>query len=127
MISPNELRYFSGHTWAKREGEFARVGITDFAQEQLGEIVYVDIPSLNQTIGKNEVFGSIEALKTVSDLLMPLSGTVIEENKELLKNPTLVNTDPYGAGWIIKVKVSRPEQWDTLLMADQYTQLTVST
>jgi glycine cleavage system H protein len=124
MNSPKELSYSKEHTWARREGETAVVGITDFAQDQLGEVVYVEVTFLNQTVAQNQVFGSIEALKTVSDLFAPLSGTVVEENKQLLKNPGLVNNDPYGAGWIIRINYSSLSEWDTLLTAEQYTQLT---
>lgn len=123
MNFPAELKYTKDHEWIRVEGDQAYVGITDYAQGELGEIVYVDITSEGETIDKEEAFGSIEAVKTVSDLLMPVSGEVVEINGALEDKPELVNEDPYGAGWLIKIKVSAPEQLDELLSAADYEKL----
>ncbi len=120
MNLPSELKYNNEHQWAKIEGDIAYVGITDFAQSQLGDIVYVDVETVDETVAKDEVFGSIEAVKTVSDVFMPLSGEVIELNEKLEDDPELINTDPYGEGWIIKVKFSDVSEFDDLLSADDY-------
>lgn len=120
MNLPSELKYNNEHQWAKIEGAIAYVGITDFAQSQLGDIVYVDVETVDETVAKDEVFGSIEAVKTVSDVFMPLSGEVIELNEKLEDDPELINTDPYGEGWIIKVKFSDISEFDDLLSADDY-------
>ena len=117
------LKYTKDHEWIKVEGEEAHVGITDFAQHELGDIVYVDIPSEGTELGQNEVFGSIEAVKTVSDLLMPVGGEVLEFNAKIEAEPSLINTDPYGDGWIIKVKITNLSELDGLLTAEQYKQL----
>ena len=119
---PNELKYTREHEWVKVEGNIAIVGITHFAQDQLGDIVYVDI-SHNQDLKKDEIFGTIEAVKTVSDLFMPLSGKVIDINPFLDKNPELVNTDPYGDGWMIAVEMINPTEIDTLLTPEEYDNL----
>ena len=103
-MNPKELKYTNDHEWVKIENEFAIVGITNFAQQELGDIVYVEIESLNQKINKGEIFGTVEAVKTVSDLFMPISGKVIEINEKLDSEPELVNNDPYGDGWMIKIK-----------------------
>lgn len=123
MNIPAELKYSKDHEWVKTEGDVAIIGITDFAQGQLGDIVFVDIPTVGETLGQNEVFGSIEAVKTVSDAFLPVGGEVIEMNEELDGNPALVNTDPYGAGWIIKVKMSDKAELDALLSAADYEKL----
>ena len=117
------LKYTRDHEWIKVEGNEAYIGITDFAQHELGDIVYVDIPSEGATMDQNEVFGSIEAVKTVSDLLMPISGEILEFNVEIEAEPSLINSDPYGEGWIIKVKITNPAEVNNLLTADQYKEL----
>lgn len=123
MTIPEDLRYTKDHEWIKIEGDHALVGITDYAQNELGDIVYVDVETDGETLGKEDVFGSIEAVKTVSDLFLPASGTVTEFNAALDSAPELVNKDPYGEGWIIKVALSDPAEVDTLLTAAQYKEL----
>lgn len=118
MNFPSELKYTKDHEWVRTEGTEAYIGITEFAQQELGDIVYVDINALGQQLDAETVFGTIEAVKTVSDLFMPVKGTVLEVNPKLDKNPELVNSDPYGDGWIIKVALSGPV--DGLLSADAY-------
>lgn len=120
MNIPTELKYTKDHEWVKIDGDVATVGITDFAQSELGDIVYVDVDTVDETIDKDEVFGSVEAVKTVSDLFMPLSGEVIEFNEDLEDSPENVNTDPYGDGWMIKIKINDTSQVDSLLDADAY-------
>jgi len=120
MNIPSELKYTKDHEWVKIDDGIATVGITDFAQSELGDIVYVDVDTLDETIDKDEVFGSVEAVKTVSDLFMPLSGEVIEFNDGLEDAPENVNTDPYGEGWMIKIKISDTSQVDNLLDAEAY-------
>jgi glycine cleavage system H protein len=123
MSIPAGLKYTKDHEWIKIEGDQATIGITDFAQGELGDIVYVDISSVGQSIKQHDVFGTVEAVKTVSDLFMPISGTVTEFNKGLESGPEKVNNDPYGEGWMVKVKVSNPAEVDGLLSADQYKEL----
>ena len=123
MNLPANLKYTKDHEWVSLEGDTATVGITDFAQKELGDIVYVEVESLDQTLDQDEVFGTVEAVKTVSDLFLPLSGEVIEFNENLETEPELVNQDPYEAGWMIKIKVSDTAQFDALLTADQYKEL----
>lgn len=123
MNIPNNLKYTKDHEWVIIDGNTATVGITDFAQKELGDIVYVEVESLDQTLDKDEVFGTVEAVKTVSDLFLPLSGEIIEFNENLETNPELVNTDPYGDGWMIKVKISDTSEIDGLLSADDYKSL----
>ncbi|MFZ9074469.1 MAG: glycine cleavage system protein GcvH [Flavobacteriaceae bacterium] len=123
MNVPAELKYTKDHEWVKLEGNIATVGITDFAQGELGDIVYVEIESLNDTLEAEEVFGSVEAVKTVSDLFMPITGEVIEINEALEDQPEQVNEDPYGAGWMVKVQCSDLSQIDALLDAEAYTTL----
>ena len=123
MNIPENLKYTKDHEWVKIEDGIATVGITDFAQSELGDIVYVDVESLDETLGQNEVFGSVEAVKTVSDLFMPLSGEVIEFNEGLEDTPEKVNSDPYGEGWMIKIKVSDPAETEGLLDASGYKEL----
>lgn len=123
MNIPSDLKFTKDHEWVKIDGDTATVGITDFAQSELGDIVYVDVDSLDDTVEQEEVFGSVEAVKTVSDLLMPLSGEVIEFNEGLEDAPENVNKDPYGEGWIIKVKISDTSQIDSLLDAEAYKEL----
>ena len=120
MIFPSELKYTQNHEWIRFEGETACIGITDYAQSQLGEIVYVDITTEGETLGKDEVFGAIEAVKTVSDLLMPVSGEVLEINPALEDKPELVNESPYGEGWLIKIKPADPSEADALFSATDY-------
>ena len=122
MNFPANLRYTKDHEWIQLEGDVATVGITDFAQSELGDIVYVDIAN-NQTLDAEAVFGTVEAVKTVSDLFLPVAGTFIEVNAALEKQPELVNTDPYGAGWMIKMKVNNPADVAELLDAAAYQQL----
>ncbi len=123
MNIPENLKYTKDHEWVKIEGDTALVGITDFAQSELGDIVFVDIQTEGETLAKEEVFGNIEAVKTVADALMPLSGTVSEVNTDLEDAPETVNTDPYGKGWMIKIKFSDPSELDTLLSAQQYKEI----
>ena len=123
MNIPSELKYTKDHEWVKLEGDTVTIGITDFAQGELGDIVYVDVDTLGDSLDIEEVFGSVEAVKTVSDLFMPLSGEVIEFNEELEDKPELVNADPYGKGWMIKVKISDTSQLENLLNADAYKKL----
>lgn len=120
MNIPADLKYTKDHEWIKIEGDTATVGITDFAQSELGDIVYVEIETEDEDLDQEEVFGSVEAVKTVSDLFMPLSGTVTEVNEALEDNSELVNSDPYGDGWMIKIKFSDDSQLDDLLDADAY-------
>lgn len=123
MNFPADLKYTKDHEWIRVEGDVAYVGITDFAQSELGEIVYVDITTEGETVEKEEVFGTIEAVKTVSDLFMPATGEVLEVNPKLEDAPELVNEDAYGKGWLIKVTVADPAQLDELLSADEYQKL----
>ena len=123
MNIPAELKYTKDHEWIQIEGNIATVGITDFAQGELGDIVYVDVDTLDDTVEEGDVFGSVEAVKTVSDLFMPLSGEVIEFNETLEDEPELVNTDPYGKGWMIKIEISDNTQIENLLNAEAYQKL----
>lgn len=123
MNIPSNLKYTKDHEWVSLEGDVATVGITDFAQKELGDIVYVEVETLDQTLDKDEVFGTVEAVKTVSDLFLPLAGEIIEFNEELETKPESVNTDPYGAGWMIKIKVSNPNDFGDLLTSDDYKEL----
>ena len=120
MNFPEDIRYTSEHEWIRVEGDEAYVGITDYAQSELGEIVFVDVPTLGETVGQGEVFGSIEAVKTVSDLNMPVSGEVLEINGALDAQPELVNNDPYGEGWIIRISVKDAAELDNLMDAAAY-------
>jgi glycine cleavage system H protein len=123
MEIPAELKYTKDHEWIRAENGEAVVGITEFAQGELGDIVFVEIETEGETLEKDEVFGTIEAVKTVSDMFMPVSGEVIEVNPKLEETPDIVNKDPYGEGWMIKIKMSEPDQFDDLLTADQYKSL----
>jgi len=123
MNIPANLKYTKDHEWVSLEGDVATVGITDFAQKELGDIVYVEVETLDQTLEQDEVFGTVEAVKTVSDLFLPVTGEIVEFNENLETEPELVNSDAYGAGWMIKVKVSDVAQYDSLLTADQYKEL----
>jgi glycine cleavage system H protein len=120
MNIPAELKYTKDHEWVKIDGDVAIVGITEFAQSELGDIVYVEIETIGETLDQEEVFGSVEAVKTVSDLFMPVSGEILEFNEALEGNPELVNSDPYGEGWMIKVKLTDASQYDQLLDAATY-------
>ena len=124
MNFPAELLYTKEHEWIRIEGNTATVGITDFAQSQLGDIVYVEIETVGETLDRDEVFGSVEAVKTVSDLYLPLSGTIDEFNEALADAPESVNADPYGEGWMIKMTLSNPEEAADLLKVDDYQALT---
>jgi glycine cleavage system H protein len=123
MNFPEELKYTSDHEWIRVEGNVAYVGITDFAQHELGDIVYIDIDTLGKDVTKESQFGTVEAVKTVSDLLMPVSGKISELNKKLDANPELVNSDPYGDGWMVKVELSDSSELDKLLSASDYKNL----
>jgi glycine cleavage system H protein len=124
MSVPAELKYTEEHEWVRVEGDVAVVGITHFAQGELGDIVYVEIETEGETLDKQEVFGSVEAVKTVSDLYMPVSGEIVAFNSSLESNPELVNTDPYGEGWMIKIKLADSSELDHLLTADVYRSIT---
>ena len=123
MNIPAELKYTKDHEWVKIEGNTATIGITHFAQGELGDIVYVDVDTLDETVEKDEVFGSVEAVKTVSDLIMPLTGEITEFNEALEDEPEKVNSDPYGEGWMIKATISNASQIDELLSAEDYKKL----
>ena len=123
MNIPSNLKYTKDHEWISLDGDVATVGITDFAQKELGDIVYVEVETLDQTLEQDEVFGTVEAVKTVSDLFLPLAGEIIEFNESLETTPEQVNSDPYGAGWMIKVKVSNVDDFNGLLTADAYKEL----
>ncbi len=120
MNTPNNLKYSKDHEWVKVDGNIATVGITDYAQSQLGDIVFVDVQTEGEALESGELFGNIEAVKTVADALMPVSGKVIEVNADLESEPEVVNSDPYGKGWMIKVEISNPAEVNDLLDADAY-------
>ncbi|NMH87559.1 glycine cleavage system protein GcvH [Flavivirga algicola] len=120
MNIPSELKYTKDHEWIKIEGDIATIGITDFAQSELGDIVYVEVETVDETLDAEEIFGTVEAVKTVSDLFLPLSGEIIEFNEALEDEPEKVNSDPYGDGWMIKVKCSDLNQVEGLMSADDY-------
>ena len=120
MNTPSELKYTKDHEWVRIDGDIATIGITDFAQGELGDIVFVDVDSVDDELSSGDVFGSVEAVKTVSDLFLPLSGTVVEFNAELEDQPELLNTDPYGKGWIIKLDIGDSADTTELLTAEQY-------
>jgi len=120
MNTPTELKYTKDHEWIKVEGDTATIGITDYAQGELGDIVFVDVDTIDEDLNEGDVFGSVEAVKTVSDLYLPVSGTVLEVNADLEDQPELLNTDPYGKGWIIKLKISDSADLSTLLSAEEY-------
>lgn len=123
MNIPAGLKYTKDHEWVKVEGDIAIVGITDFAQSELGDIVYVEVETVDEEIEKEEVFGTVEAVKTVSDLFMPISGEVVEFNETLEEEPELVNNDPYGAGWMIKIKITDTAELEDLLSDEAYKEL----
>lgn len=120
MNIPAELKYTKDHEWVSLDGEIATVGITDFAQKELGDIVYVEVETLDQTLDKDEVFGTVEAVKTVSDLFLPMSGEIVEFNDSLESTPEKVNSDPYGEGWMIKIKVTDVNDFNSLLSSEHY-------
>lgn len=120
MKIPSDLKYTKDHEWVKIEGDLAVIGITDFAQSELGDIVYVEVETVDETLDAEDVFGTVEAVKTVSDLFLPLSGEIVEFNEALQDEPEKVNTDPYGEGWMVKVKFSDASEIDKLLSADDY-------
>ena len=120
MNIPAHLKYTKDHEWISLEGDVATVGITDFAQKELGDIVYVEVETLDQSLEKDEVFGTVEAVKTVSDLFLPLAGEIIEFNEALEKDPETVNSDPYGNGWMVKVRITDVSDYDSLLSAEDY-------
>lgn len=128
MNTPESLRYTNEHEWVRLEGEgIVVVGITDFAQSELGELVYVEVDTIGEELAKDDVFGTVEAVKTTSDLFMPVSGEVLEFNEEIDEsegdNPALINSDPYGEGWIVKIKLSDESELDSLMSAEQYTEM----
>jgi glycine cleavage system H protein len=120
MNVPANLKYTKDHEWLKVEGEHALIGITDFAQHELGDIVFVEVDTVGETLGKHESFGTIEAVKTVSDMFMPVSGEILEFNEELTTKPEVINQDPYEKGWVIKIKISNPEEVAEMLGPTQY-------
>ena len=120
MNFPNDVKYTKEHEWIRQEGDVAYVGITDYAQEQLGDIVFVDIQTVGETLAADEVFGTIEVVKTISDLFLPVAGEVLEQNEALEEQPELVNKDPYGEGWLIKNKPAADADFDSLLDAEAY-------
>ncbi|MDE5759577.1 glycine cleavage system protein GcvH [Bacteroides sp.] len=120
MNFPTNVKYTQEHEWIRQEGDIAYVGITDYAQEQLGDIVFVDIPTEGETLAAGDTFGTIEVVKTISDLFLPVGGEVLEQNEALADQPELVNTDPYGEGWLIKIKPAADADFDSLLDAEAY-------
>ena len=123
MNIPSNLKYTKDHEWVSIDGDVATVGITDFAQKELGDIVYVEVETLDQSLDKDEVFGTVEAVKTVSDLFLPLTGEIIEFNDALERTPEDVNADPYGKGWMVKIKIANTSEIEELLSSDDYKQL----
>ena len=123
MNFPSELKYTKDHEWVKIEGDTATVGITDFAQKELGDIVYVEVETVDESLDKDEVFGTVEAVKTVSDLFLPLTGEIIEFNSDLEDEPEKVNTDPYGEGWMVKLKIADSSEVESLLDNEAYKEL----
>lgn len=123
MNVPANLKYTKDHEWIKVEGSNAVIGVTDFAQGQLGDVVFIEIETLGETLAKEEVFGTIEAVKTVSDMFMPVAGEILEVNPKLTDSPDVVNKDPYGDGWMVKIKISNPAELDSLLSPGKYKEL----
>ena len=123
MNVPANLKYTKDHEWLRIEGDFGYVGVTDFAQGELGDIVFIEIETVGETLGKEEVFGTIEAVKTVSDMFMPVSGEIIEMNPAIEDTPDVVNKDPYGKGWMVKIKISNPAEVNELLTPEKYSAL----
>ena len=120
MNTPNDIKYTKEHEWVSLDGETATIGITDYAQSQLGDIVFVEFPDINSEINQNETFGVIEAVKTVADLFAPVSGEIIEVNSSLEDSPNFINSDPYGSGWIIKIKINDSNEYNGLMSSDVY-------
>jgi glycine cleavage system H protein len=120
MNVPANLLYTKDHEWLRIEGDTGYIGVTDFAQGELGDVVFIEIETVGETLGKEEVFGTIEAVKTVSDMFMPVSGEILEVNPALEETPDVVNKDPYGKGWMVKIKISDPSETSTLLSAEKY-------
>ncbi len=120
MNFPSDLKYSKEHEWVRVEGSTGTIGITDFAQKELGDVVYVDINTIGESVAKDKVFGTVEAVKTVSDLFMPVSGKVLEQNNALNDAPDAVNNDPYGAGWMVKIEISNPAELNDLMDAETY-------
>ncbi len=120
MNIPANLKYTKDHEWVSLDGEIATIGITDFAQKELGDIVYIEVETLDQSLDKDEVFGTVEAVKTVSDLFLPVAGEIVEFNDSLESNPEIVNSDPYGKGWMVKVKVANVSDMNELLSSEDY-------
>ena len=120
MNTPNDIKYTKEHEWVSLDGETATIGITDYAQSQLGDIVFVEFPDINSEINRNETFGVIEAVKTVADLFAPVSGEIIEVNSSLEDSPNFINSDPYGSGWIIKIKINDSNEYNGLMSSDDY-------
>lgn len=123
MNIPGDLKYTKDHEWTRVDGDFVYVGITDFAQSELGDVVYVEVDTVGESIEQEEIFGTVEAVKTVSDLFMPISGEIVAFNDKLENNPELVNKEPYGEGWMIKIKPTNPSEIEDLLSADSYREL----
>jgi len=123
MNIPDKLKYTNEHEWIRIEGEEAYIGVTDYAQQELGDIVFIEIETVGEELKKGDVFGTVEAVKTVSDLFMPVAGTILELNDQLEASPEIVNKDPFGKGWMIKIKISDKDQLNDLLDASQYEQL----
>lgn len=123
MSVPANLKYTKDHEWLRMEGEFAYVGVTDYAQSELGEIIFVEVETVGELLKEGEVFGTVEAVKTVSELFLPVDGEILEMNEELADKPELVNEDPYGKGWMVKMSISDISQLDTLLSAEAYESL----
>lgn len=124
MEFPNDLKYSKEHTWIRVQENIGTIGITEFAQSELGEIVYADLPNVGYSFQQDEVFGSVKAVKTVSDLFMPIWGKIIETNKQLLKEPTLINSEPFESGWLIKIEIKDVAELEKLLTSNQYKELT---
>lgn len=120
MEFPSDLKYTKEHEWAKVEGKAVLIGITDYAQEELGDIVYVELPEVDEEIAKDESFGSVESVKTVSDVYAPVSGKILEVNKDLEEGPEVINSDPYGDGWLVRIEMSDPDELSKLLSAAEY-------
>lgn len=120
MNIPANLKYTKDHEWIRKEGNIGYVGVTDFAQSELGDVVFVEIETVGETLSKGDAFGTIEAVKTVSDSYMPVSGKVLEKNEKLVSNPDLINKDPYGEGWMIKIEITNEAEYDELLTPEQY-------
>ena len=120
MNIPNDLKYTKDHEWAKKEGDIVTIGITDYAQSELGDVVFVELPEVGDPVSKDDSFGTIEAVKAVADLFSPVSGEVHEINESLSDQPDIVNSDPYGKGWMVKIKITDADEWDSLMTDQEY-------